>query len=548
MSVISEIKSHFESIESRHFWIQERLDQAARLANQHRYQADEIAEVLSANTDPGDEWGPRTNNNLPVKYARFSVNWISQLADGRKWLVEIGLDKNHAWYVRQEAFLCIAHIKPVEVSEDDWNNIINLATAEGTLGIANEIRSAALKALVDNQIHAALPILQNLYDQSNEISNDDYDWVECMRNLTMACAALGSNFLIPTVIEHLFDGSWYKRDAAVETMELIAKRLAGVENIARELLAQAKLDSQSGDPWHSLKDHLNPAVVRWSLIHAPSETNEQAKELVELLGNDDYGIRTEASNELAKVLPAIKESVIKLLNATFLEPSNTRLQRTWCAFTLSRLGQEIDSIFPVEQRVEMKELWQTPWPFEIDPLIRNAIVRAHGGHPGEIGTDVRYHLEHKLTSGHTAEQATADRNQLIDALQTAGVTITSTEDCGTHHQQGGGTFWVLGLGKEANSNELYVSELGKFICYVDVYRSSNGTSSHKNVNIGPKTKAIKDPAQVVEQDVCKKIAAELGFTFLDHECLQFKVPGLNVYFFGHREPLPIQDLLFYWQD
>ena len=50
MSVISEIKSHFESIESRHFWIQERLDQAARLANQHRYQADEIAEVLSANT------------------------------------------------------------------------------------------------------------------------------------------------------------------------------------------------------------------------------------------------------------------------------------------------------------------------------------------------------------------------------------------------------------------------------------------------------------------------------------------------------------------
>jgi len=57
MSVISEIQSHFESIESRHFWIAERLDQAARLASQHRYQADEIAEVLSANTDPGDEWG-----------------------------------------------------------------------------------------------------------------------------------------------------------------------------------------------------------------------------------------------------------------------------------------------------------------------------------------------------------------------------------------------------------------------------------------------------------------------------------------------------------
>jgi len=455
----------------------------------------------------------------------------------------------HAWYVREEAFLCIAHLKPVEVSEDDWNNIINLATTGGTLGIVDEIRSTALKALVDNHIHAALPTLQNLYDQSNEVSNDDYDWVKAIRALTMACAALGSNALIPKAIENLFLDGRHERDAASQTLELIARRMGGVENIARELLAQAKLDSQSADPWHSLKEHRNPAIVRWSLIHGASETNEQAKELVELLGNDDYGIRTEASNELAKVLPKIKESVMKLLNATFLEPNNTQLQRTWCAFTLSRLGQEINSIFPVEQRVEMKELWQTPWPFEIDPLIRNTIVHAYGGHPGEIGTDARYHLEQKLISGYTAEQATADRNQLIDALQTAGVTVTSTEDCGDHHQQGGGTFWVLGLGKEANSNELYVSELGKFICYVDVYRSSNGTIPQKNFNIGPKTKEIKDPAQVVEQDVCIKVAAELGFVFLDHECLQLKVPGLNVYFFGHhREPLAIQDLLFYWQD
>ena len=548
MSIILKTKSLYETFKGRHRWIPERLDHAARFASQHEHDAKEIAEVLSINTDPGDEWGPQTTGELNFDYAKFCVNWISQLADGTKWLIKIGLDENHAWYVREEAFLCIAHLKPTDILDDDWSNIIAFTVAEGILEIDGEIRSAALKALVDNQTQHALPALQNLYDQSGDCSKfeDEFenDWIDSRRKLMLACAVLGSNSLIPNVIDELFNRWWHHREAATQSMDLIATRMGGAENIAKELLAQAKLDSQSADPWNALKEHPNFAVVRWSLIYAPGETVEQFEELIELLGHENWGIRTEAANEIAKVPTTMEQATKKLLDSTFQDQSTSRLKRSWCAYALYRLGQKVDSIFPAEQREEMKEVWQTPWPFKINPAIRNAIVWAYG-HPDEPGTDVRYHLEQKMTIEYQEEQATADRNQLIDALQVAGVAVTSVQDCGDYHQQGSGTYWILGLGREASSNQLYVSTLGKFVCYVEVSRHSTETSYSEGYNFGPDKTEIKDEAQASEQDVCNKVAAELGFIFLDRTCLQLTIPGLKVYLFSHDEP-PIRELLFYW--
>ena len=79
--------------------------------------------------------------------------------------------------------------------------------------------------------------------------------IDSRRKLMLACAVLGSNSLIPNVIEELSNRWWHHREAATQSMDLIATRMGGAENIAKELLAQAKLDSQSVDPWNALKEH-----------------------------------------------------------------------------------------------------------------------------------------------------------------------------------------------------------------------------------------------------------------------------------------------------
>ena len=46
----------------------------------------------------------------------------------------------------------------------------------------------------------------------------------------------------------------------------------------------------------------------------------------------------------------------------------------------------------------------------------------------------------------------------------------------------------------------------------------------------------------------RSIAESVGVKWLKEDQLGDMLPGLNVYFFGSREPLNLMNLLFYWQD
>lgn len=56
------------------------------------------------------------------------------------------------------------------------------------------------------------------------------------------------------------------------------------------------------------------------------------------------------------------------------------------------------------------------------------------------------------------------------------------------------------------------------------------------------------PSYETAAEVLKLFAEYYGYTVLSEDLLRTQFDGLNVYFFGSREPLDIQDLLFYWQD
>jgi hypothetical protein len=78
---------------------------------------------------------------------------------------------------------------------------------------------------------------------------------------------------------------------------------------------------------------------------------------------------------------------------------------------------------------------------------------------------------------------------------------------GDHHQQGEGTYHVV----DTTAGRVMVSTLGRF------YWSD-------------------------------EITELPGFRRIDDTLGSIVFTGLPVYFFGHREPLTVHDLLFYWQD
>jgi len=51
-----------------------------------------------------------------------------------------------------------------------------------------------------------------------------------------------------------------------------------------------------------------------------------------------------------------------------------------------------------------------------------------------------------------------------------------------------------------------------------------------------------------EEARIRQILPDAGLRVLDAETGKIRVEGLNIYYFGDKNPLPLWDLLVYWQD
>lgn len=132
--------------------------------------------------------------------------------------------------------------------------------------------------------------------------------------------------------------------------------------------------------------------------------------------------------------------------------------------------------------------------------VRAAIVRQYV--PGTRETDPRWLLEAACLPDREPEDVLTDALAALAPYEPA-----SPVTAGEHHRQGEGTYHVIGT----TEGDVMVSTLGRF------YRA-------ENIPVLP------------------------GFRRVDDELGSIVVTGLPVFFFGDREPLPVHDLLFYWQD
>ncbi|MEU8804262.1 hypothetical protein [Spirillospora sp. NPDC048819] len=150
----------------------------------------------------------------------------------------------------------------------------------------------------------------------------------------------------------------------------------------------------------------------------------------------------------------------------------------------------------------------------IPPDVREAIVRQYA--PGERDTDPRWLIEAALLAlSENRDELEEQRLHLaIRALAAAGLEPGEPLSAGDAYRQGEGTFHII----TTNAGMISVSTLGPF------FRLRNDNARGRT--------ALRDAG-------FRHIGAELGAT---------EFTGLHVYFFGRRDPLPVNDLLFYWQD
>ena len=177
--------------------------------------------------------------------------------------------------------------------------------------------------------------------------------------------------------------------------------------------------------------------------------------------------------------------------------------RLWAAYALHRRGREIADLWHAlgSPRIEIPGL---------PDAMRYAILRQYAGTPP---TDPHWLVE-RVCVELPVPDVDAQLARAIAALDAAGLAPQPPVPIGEVHEQGEGTYHVIDL---AGDTSVSISTLGPF-AFGDV------------------------------QPLARRVLLAAGFTWLEPEVAALRVEGLSVYYFGHREPLDVHTLLFYWQD
>ena len=204
------------------------------------------------------------------------------------------------------------------------------------------------------------------------------------------------------------------------------------------------------------------------------------------------------------------------LLAVVLDEDRPDIHRT-CAFALLLdRGVDMDAEF---DDPALTHLWHVPWDFSIAPELRAAIVSEHGGSFEDSG-DIRYLVENRrypMRPHPNLEDELASRvtGEIAEALRRAGESVLTIKEAGESIGQGSGCYDVIAIASTPEQ-PLIVSRLARVVKSGD--------------------------------ERFRPLVTELGFHWLDDDLGSQIVPGLPTYFFGARDPLSVENLLFYWQD
>ncbi|AUY49087.1 hypothetical protein [Streptomyces sp. CB01881] len=186
--------------------------------------------------------------------------------------------------------------------------------------------------------------------------------------------------------------------------------------------------------------------------------------------------------------------------------------KLWAAYALHRLTGDAAETRAVYEslgrpRVEVAGL---------DDELRRAIVHEYG-HDCERQSDPRWRIEALCTEPPVRLGPGGQDERLrraTAALTAADLAPEPPVPAGRHSHQGDGTYHVI----DCADGELFISTLGRFA-------TGDG-----------------------DDCTARRALESAGFRWIDAATGSIRVAGLFVYYFGRREPLTVETLLFHWQD
>ena len=181
--------------------------------------------------------------------------------------------------------------------------------------------------------------------------------------------------------------------------------------------------------------------------------------------------------------------------------------RLWAAYVLHRRGRDIRELWAAldRPRIDVPGLAED---------VRRAIVRTY---PGEAYCDPHWLVEQACADLGPQLDVEAQLGRAIAALAKAGLAPGKPQTGAEAEGTGSSSYHQV----ETTRGVVLISTLGPFV--IGGYQAT----------------MPPDALATLE---------EAGFRWIDYEAASVIVTGMPVYYFGHRDPLDVRTLLFYWQD
>ncbi|MFD8073401.1 hypothetical protein ACFV3E_12195 [Streptomyces sp. NPDC059718] len=303
-----------------------------------------------------------------------------------------------------------------------------------------------------------------------------------------------------------------ERSYGVPEAILKARGALGDRTAARELATLA------ASPWPHRRavgePGLDALVTRYGVGTVLSDLGDMRPEdrvfhvrMRHRAGDDVTDALADPDHGVAHLAQSLLSDPNRLRN--YLDEAPTTEAKLWAAYALHRLTRDTAETRAVydglgRPRVEVAGL---------DDELRGAILHEYAS-GCQRQSDPRWRIEALCTEPPIRPDQDEQLRRATAALTAAGLDPKRPVSCGEHNQQGGGTYHVI----ECDESELFVSTLGRFVTGHDT-----------------------DPA-------ARHALESAGFRWIDAPTSEIQVTDLCVYYFGKRDPLSVDTLLFYWQD
>ncbi|RVU86580.1 hypothetical protein EOL70_03800 [Leucothrix sargassi] len=501
-----------------------------------------------------EDFGDQTHVMCAYDAHEIVIELLSAQNNSEDYLLSIALNKQAEWYVRNNAITALNQKKSIS----HIKSLTSLLDFQfGEEGETSTVVETLFDTFVEHQIVDALEPIIELQKRNLTYLRNDEDAFCSMNNdvFTSARAGLGDETMLVKTIRHSFN-DWYSVSERAKTaLKLLLSMLS--EERVFHLLHDQYTSEKHLDRYLELAQKAKwPLVRRWALdqylTHELSEAQSTA--LITLL-EDDWYVAKRVSDFIIDASHVNNETLLEHVRSNALSDK----AKYWLIFSLTKRDADISAAnsWVNELRITL--------PACISTQMRKTIVKKWSG-SAQARSDIRWQIEAaSLPSTETAEttgyDAVARVKQLIKLLEHHGISVESYVDYAEEMSQGDSTFYIIKMTADIRKEEftefaereistigdwLLVSKLGP---YIDYQRHQKTESfDEDNEWCGGSSFSLDEVRDEKTQGIYRQVTQELGYEWLREEQLFTKFTGLNIYFFGSREPLTVRDLLFYWQD